>query len=45
VNSFVAGFQPVLYERKQHAIFFLVTVEKCADVTGFAELGAGKRNG
>jgi hypothetical protein len=45
VNGFVTGFQPVLYEWKQYAIFFLVVVEKRANVPRFAELGAGKRNG
>jgi hypothetical protein len=45
VNGFVARFQPVLDERKQDAIFFLVVVEKRADVTRFAQLRAGKGNG
>jgi hypothetical protein len=41
VNRFVARFQPILYEREQHAIFFLVIVKKRADVTNFAKLGPG----
>jgi len=45
VNGFVARFQPVLYERKQDAIFFLVVVKKRADVTRLTKLGAGKGNG
>ena len=45
VNGFVTRFQPVFYERQQDAIFFLVVIEKRADVTRFAELRAGKGNG
>ena len=45
VNGLVARFQPVLYERKQDAIFFLVIVEKRANVTGFAEMGPSQGNG
>jgi len=41
MNSLVAGLQPVLYEGKQDAIFFLIVVEKRADVTGLAEMGPG----
>jgi hypothetical protein len=45
MDGFVAGLQPILYEKKQHAIFFLVVVKKRPDVAGFAELGPGERNG
>jgi hypothetical protein len=45
VNGFVAAFQPFLYEWKQNAIFFLIVVEKRANVTRLAELGSGKGNG
>jgi hypothetical protein len=41
----VATLEPVLYERKQHAILFVVAVKKRANMTHFAELGAGKGNG
>ena len=41
MNGLIAGLQPVLYEWKQHAVFFLVAVEKRTDVTGFAEMGPG----
>jgi hypothetical protein len=41
VNGLVATSEPVLNERKQHAILFVVAIEKCADMTYFAELGAG----
>jgi hypothetical protein len=44
VNRLVATLEPVLNERKQHAILFLVAIEKCTDMTHFAELGAGKGN-
>jgi hypothetical protein len=45
VNRLVPRPQPVLYERKQDAILFFVVVKERANVTRFAELGAGKRNG
>jgi hypothetical protein len=38
VNRFVATLEPVLNERKQHAIFLVVAIEKRADMTHFAEL-------
>src|ERR1700722_14752997 len=44
VNRLVAALEPVLNERKQHAILFVVAIEKCADVTHFPELGAGQGN-
>jgi hypothetical protein len=44
VNGFVATLEPVFDERKQHSIFFLVAVKKCADMPYFAELGPGKEN-
>jgi hypothetical protein len=45
VNRLVATLEPVLNERQQHAILFFVAIEKRADMTHFAELGAGKGNG
>jgi hypothetical protein len=44
VNSFVATVEPVPYERKQHAILFVVAIKKCADVAHFAELATRKGN-
>ena len=44
VDRLIAAREAVLDERKQDAIFFLVAVEKRADVTRFAQLGAGKGN-
>jgi hypothetical protein len=44
VNRLVATVEPVLDERKQHAIFLLVTVEERTYMACFAKLGAGKRN-
>ena len=38
VNGLVPTFQSVLNERKQHAIFLFIAVEKRADMTGFNEL-------
>jgi hypothetical protein len=45
VNRLVATLEAVLNERKQHAILFIVAVEKRADMANFAEFGAGKGNG
>jgi hypothetical protein len=45
VNRLVATLEPVLNERKQDAIFLVVAIEKRADMTHFAELGASKGNG
>src|ERR1700683_541089 len=44
VNSFVATLETIPNERKQYAILFVVAIEKCADMTYFAELGTGKGN-
>jgi hypothetical protein len=44
VGSFVTTLEPVLDERMQHPILFLVIVEKSTDAPQLAELGAGKRN-
>jgi hypothetical protein len=44
VDGLIAALKAVLYEWKQHAVLFFVAVEKCADVTYFAELRAGKGN-
>src|SRR5208283_5470400 len=44
VDRLVAALEPVLNERQQHAIFLIVAIEKRADMTYFAELGAGKGN-
>jgi hypothetical protein len=35
VNHLVATLEPVFDERKQHAILFVVAIEKCADMTYF----------
>ena len=45
VHGLVATLESVLNERKQHAILFVVAIEKRADMTYFAERGAGKGNG
>ena len=44
VDGFIATLKPVLYEWKQHAVLFVVAVEKRTDVTYFAQLGTGKGN-
>ena len=44
VDGLIATLKPVLYEWKQHAVLFVVAVEKCTDVTYVAELGAGQGN-
>jgi hypothetical protein len=44
VDGLIATLKPVLYEWKQHAILFVVAVEKRTDVTYVAELGASKGN-
>ena len=44
VNGLIAALKPVLYEWKQHTVFFVVAVEKRTDVTYVAQLGAGKGN-
>jgi hypothetical protein len=44
MNGFVTRFQPVLNEREQGAIFFLVVVEKSAYMSRVPQLGAGKGN-
>jgi hypothetical protein len=44
VDGLIATRKPVLYEWKQHAVLFVVAVEKRTDVTYVAELGAGKGN-
>jgi hypothetical protein len=45
MDGFVATLEPVLYERKQYSVLFLVAIEKRADMTRFAELRTGKGNG
>jgi hypothetical protein len=45
VNRLVATLEAVLNEREQYPVLFLFTIEKCADMTSLAELGAGKRDG
>ena len=45
VNRLVAALEPVLNERKQHAILFVFAVEERTYMTRFAEVGAGKGNG
>ena len=44
MDRLVATLEAFLDERKQHAIFFFVAVEKRADMPYFSELRAGKRN-
>src|ERR1700674_3469134 len=44
VNRLIATLKPVLYEWKQHAVLFVVAVEKRTDVTYVAQLGTGKGN-
>jgi hypothetical protein len=44
VNCLVATLEPVLYERQQHAILFVIAVKKRADMMYFAKLRAGKGN-
>src|ERR1700730_1940970 len=44
-NRLVATLEPVLNERKQHAILFVGAIEERTDMTCFAKLGAGKGNG
>jgi len=45
MNRPVAARKPIFYEWEQDSILFLITIEEGADVTGFVELGTGKRNG
>jgi hypothetical protein len=45
VNRLVTTLEPVLNERKQHAILFVVAVEERTDMTYFVKLGTGKMNG
>jgi hypothetical protein len=42
VNCLVATLEPILYKRQQYAILFVIAVKKCADMTCFVELRAGK---
>src|SRR5580658_6696414 len=44
MDGFIATLKSVLYEWPQHAVLFVVAVEKRADVTYLAQLGAGKGN-
>jgi hypothetical protein len=44
VNRLVATLEPILNERKQHAILFVVAVEERTNMTCFLELGASKGN-
>src|SRR6202140_2016725 len=44
VNCLVATLEPILYKRQQYAILFVIAVKKCADMTYFVELRAGKGN-
>jgi hypothetical protein len=45
MNRLVTTLEPVLNERKQHAILFVGAIEERTDMTCFAKLGAGKGNG
>ena len=42
MNRFVAMIESVFDERKQHAIFLVVVIEKRAYMAHFCELGARK---
>src|SRR4051812_12426387 len=44
VNRFVATLEPILDERKQHAIFLILAVKERAHMTYLAELGSRKGN-
>src|SRR6266446_6320678 len=44
VDGLIATLKAILYEWKQHAVLFVVAVEKRTDVTYFAQLGTGKGN-
>jgi hypothetical protein len=44
VDRLIATLEPLLYEWKQHAVLFVVAVEKRTDVTYVAQLGTGKGN-
>jgi hypothetical protein len=44
VDGLIATLKPVLNEWKQHAVLFVVAVEKRTDMAYVAELGAGKGN-
>jgi hypothetical protein len=44
VDGLIATLKPVLYEWKQHAVLFVVAVEKRTDMTYVAQLGTGKGN-
>jgi len=44
VDGPIATLKPVLYEWKQHAVLFVVAVEKRTDVTYVAQMGTGKGN-
>jgi len=45
MNRPMATLKAIFYKWEQDPILFLITVEEGADVTGFVELGTGKRNG
>jgi hypothetical protein len=45
VNRLIAALEAVLNEWEQYPVLFLFTIEKCADMACFAELGAGKGDG
>jgi len=38
VDGLVTAFESILYERKQHSVFFVVCREKCAHMPQLAEL-------
>jgi hypothetical protein len=44
MSGFVTAFQAVFYERKPNAMFFLVIVKKCADMTCFGQVGPSNGN-
>lgn len=44
VDGLISALKAVLYEWQQHAVLFIVAVEKRTDVTYVAQLGTGKGN-
>ena len=45
MDRFVTAFETVFDKRKRHAVLVFWAFENRSDMTCFAELGAGKRNG
>src|SRR5258708_12691064 len=45
VNRLVSPLEPIPNERQQHAILFVIAIEKRADMTCLAKLRSGQRDG